>query len=181
MAVDKENVTPNARSFKGPSRTGIKESTAETPSKNVQEPKVPSFEVPSRSGIQEPKNCPEVQVPSTLPHDDDEDGPVKTSVPQTDLVHSDASDIPTEDAEDDRRAETGTAPISSPDQSLQQMDWNEFENRYRDTMQKANDEEDALLAEFDKYVEVSQSFLSFFPILMSHGGILSLGNSSSST
>ena len=193
MAVDKENVTPKARSFEGLSRTGIKESTAETPSNNVQEPKAPSFEVPSRNGIQEPaaetpskgvqqpKNCPEVQVPSTLPHNDNEDGPLKTSVPETDLVHANASDIPTEDAADDRRAETDTAPVSCPDQPLQQMDWNDFESRYRDTMQKANDEEDALLAEFDKYVEVSQSFLSLFPILMNYKGFLSLGYSSSST
>jgi hypothetical protein len=193
MAVDKENATPKAGSFETPSRSGVPEPIAESPSKNAQRPKARTFEVPSRSGIQEtaagtpltdvqqqePRS--EVQIPSTLPHDEHEDGSAANKVPRLEQINSDASEDPTGEAEDDRQAEHDTPPSSNPDQPLQPMDWDEFEGRYKDAMQKANDEEDALLAEFDKYVEVSHTCRLSFPMLIICEGVLSLGYCSSST
>jgi hypothetical protein len=165
MAVDKENVTPKTRPLQTPSRSSVPEITAKSPLKTAaQQSKTRPFELPSRSGIQEPAvgtpskaSQQPLQVPSTLPQDDHEDDPVIKEVPPPEQIHSDASDAPTEEAEDDQQAERDTPPSSNPDGPLQPMDWDEFEGRYRNAMQKANDEEDALLAEFDKYVEVGQS------------------------
>jgi len=165
IAVDNGNLAPNARSFEAPSKAGVQEPASETASKNSQQPNARSFEIPSRSGIQEPaaetpskkfqqsKPRSEVQCPSTLPHDEPEDGSANKPVPEIEQIHPDASVDPTEEAEDDHQVETETLPVSNPDQPLPPMDWEEFEGRYRDAMQTANDEEDALLVEFDKYVE----------------------------
>ena len=143
MAVDNENLTPKSRPSDDPSGTGTKEPAAETPSKDLEQSKPRSV----------------VQVPFTLPHDDHEDTPVQKNVLQIEQIRSDPSTDQTQVADDDRQAEIDTPPSSDPDQP---MDWDEFESCYKKVIQKANDEEDALLAEFEKYFEVSQLSLLLF-------------------
>lgn len=168
MALDNGNLTPKARSFENPPGNGGQEPASEAPSKNSQQPKAHPLEVPSRSGMQEPvaethskktqqpNPRSEAQVSSTLPHDGPKDGLVNKTVPEIEQIHSDASESPTEEAEDDHQAETEILPVLNPNEPLPPMDWEEFEGRYRDAMKKANDDEDTLLEEFDKYVEVSK-------------------------
>ena len=88
-------------------------------------------------------------------------------------MHPDPSEDLTKVTEDGREVETeGTEPDSNTE--LQPMDWLDFDSRYRDAIQKAYEEEDALLLEFEKYVEVSRSFVLLFSMLTSHEGIQNL-------
>ena len=82
----------------------------------------------------------------------------------------------TEATERDRQIET-----SKNSNSDETINWKDFENRYKVAIKKANEEEDNLLQEFEKYVDVSLSVLFCILKLTGPGGFLGLGYSFSST
>jgi hypothetical protein len=138
MAVDNENLTPKVRA----SDELLKP-----------DPKQPALETPSKKIKQSQPNS-EVQVPSTLPQHDQDDGAVNNA-PQLEQTRSDPSGNLAEATEENREIETElTEPNSNAE--LSQMDWAGFQKRYRDAIQQAHDEETWLLEEFEKYFEVGQ-------------------------
>jgi hypothetical protein len=137
MAVDTENLSPKVRSSGTPPKIDVKRVAPEPPSNEIR---------PFRSSS-------EIQVPPTLLHDDHEDGPVDKNVLQVEQIRSGSSENPTEATEDDREGDTeGAEPDSNAE--LPPMDWANFQHRYKEAILKANEDEDRLLAEFEKYFEV---------------------------
>lgn len=145
MALDNENLTLKVRSSNTPSKPEPKRSSPESPSKTIKQSQIVS----------------EVQVPSTLPQHDEEDGPVDKDVPQVEQIHSDPSEDPTEKIEDDREVEAADAQ-PDPNAELPEMDWAEFQDRYREAIDKADEKEGKLLEEFEKYFEVGQQLYCSF-------------------
>jgi hypothetical protein len=146
MAVDNETLTPKRRPLDTPSKNGAKRTVDENPSK----------------GVEQPKPGPEVYVPSTLSPDDNEDRPANQNVHQVEQACSDnISEAQTERVEEDTEVETEVTEPDNPNTELPPMDWVDFENRYSEAIQKANDEEDKLLAEFEKYAEVGQAVMCY--------------------
>ena len=136
MAVDNENLTPKVRASDELLKPDPKRPALETPSKKTKHSQPSS----------------EVQVPSTLPQYDQEDGP-GNNVPQLEQTRSKMPGNLTEATEEDRENET---ELTEPDSNaeLSQMDWAGFQKRYRDAIQQAHDDETRLLEEFEKYFEV---------------------------
>jgi hypothetical protein len=169
MAVEKGNITSKARSFDA-SRTGDSGPTvgtlANVPQRSSSQP-LENFHPAPRPESGSPS------LPQTLSHDDLEDNTVQKSGktqtdPQLDQNDSDATQDPTEELDESHQAEqeTPASTNTNPDEPLEPMDWNDFEDRYRAAMQKANKEEDDLLVEFDAYVTVCGSIYSVFFMLI---------------
>lgn len=135
MAVDQENLTTNIQPSDIPMSNDPQRPPAETPSKTTKQ---------SRSNS-------EVQVPSTLPHY----AHGHEAVRQSEQIRSDPSDAQTEVTEDEPEVEMEGFE-SDHNAELPEMDWSDFQNRYNEAIMKANDEEQELLVEFEKYAEVSR-------------------------
>jgi hypothetical protein len=166
MAVGNENLNPN-RLQDGSSRSDVKGHTLETLSEGID--------------ITNPGS--EVQVPSTLPRDEFEVGPVNAPKPlhsdyqghQADEIRSDAQKEVSE-----HHSQVKGAQNSNSDKPIT-IGWPDFENRYKVAIKKANEEEDNLLQEFEKYVDVSLSAYFCILRLTCSEGFFGLGYSLSST
>ena len=144
-AVINENLIPKPRPSDTPSRDSAKKTINETPLKEVEHL----------------KSSPEIQAP-TLPSNDIEDASVDKNVPQVQQIHSEpVSKAQTESTEEDPEVEMAVTEPDNPNAELSPIDWVDFKNRYREAIRKANDEEDRLLAEFEKYAEVGLAIMCY--------------------
>ena len=139
MALENETLTPKIRSSDTPSKLEPKLSAPESKSKAVKQ--------------SESQAAPEVQVPSAVPRHEEENGSVEKEVPYVEQMRSEPPENPTEAMEDDHEI-AEAQPDSNAE--LPEMDWNKFQLRYREAIAKADEEEDRLLEEFEKYFEVIQ-------------------------
>jgi hypothetical protein len=140
--VDQENLNPNVRPH--------------TPS---DDPKQISTEAPIKEANQSQHGS-QIQVPTTLPIRDEAESPVDRNAPLVEQIHSDPLDNAPDETENERAESEGTE--IDPNADLFRMDWADFQNRYEAAVEKANEEEEKLLQEFEQYFEVGQRPICFF-------------------